>query len=318
MQYIRQRENGNWQARIKGQSFTHPNLDVVVNYRNSILGFNPETPYGIVNNTGTVVSLNRETGKFEPYLVLDNPIKMDRLRFGVVSDTHLGSKYEMLSELEKLYDYFETEGIEVVFHAGNWIEGEANFNRHEIKVWGIDNQIDYFITKYPQKGTIKTYFISGDDHEGWWYIREGIDVGKAAEERALQNGRTDLIYIGYLESDITISDGKITKKIRIMHPGGGSQKSLSLKPQNIIDTISGYEQLDLIIIGHYHKAELIPNYRNIAALQAGSFQKQTPFLRKRQTTPQMGGWVVELFKNGISARFIDITKTGMTNWRHET
>src|SRR3569623_651727 len=63
--------------------------------------------------------------------------KDNRFKFGVVADSHLGSKYERMDVLNDLYDRFAAEGITHVFHAGNWIEGEARFNRTDVHVHGM-------------------------------------------------------------------------------------------------------------------------------------------------------------------------------------
>src|SRR5262245_26479813 len=55
-----------------------------------------------------------------------------RYRFGVISDTHLGSKHCRLDVVDALYDWFAQEGITRVYHAGNWIEGEARFNKYDL------------------------------------------------------------------------------------------------------------------------------------------------------------------------------------------
>src|SRR5688572_20336978 len=41
-------------------------------------------------------------------------------RFGLVADTHIGSKHCRMDVLEGLYDWFAREGIRTVFHCGNW------------------------------------------------------------------------------------------------------------------------------------------------------------------------------------------------------
>src|ERR1035441_8544217 len=61
-------------------------------------------------------------------------------RFGVTSDNHLGSKHERLDVLNALYDLYAAEGITEVYNAGNWIEGEARFNKYDINVYGMDRQ----------------------------------------------------------------------------------------------------------------------------------------------------------------------------------
>ena len=99
-------------------------------------------------------------------------------RFGVISDTHYGSKYAREDVAEDLYDWFQTEGIERVYHAGNYIEGEARFNRFDLieQAHGMQSQLNYFAENYPKRKGITTYLVSGDDHEGWYCFAPGVEI----------------------------------------------------------------------------------------------------------------------------------------------
>ncbi|MFK5283596.1 hypothetical protein ACI3PL_28885, partial [Lacticaseibacillus paracasei] len=72
-------------------------------------------------------------------------------KIGFCGDSHLCSKYERMDILNALYDYYEEQGITTVYNTGNWIDGEARFNKHDINTHGLDNQIDYFIKNYPKR-----------------------------------------------------------------------------------------------------------------------------------------------------------------------
>ena len=100
---------------------------------------------------------------------IQKPIKIDVsghygkwIRFGAIGDTHLASKYARLDVLNALYDIYKKEGIKDVYVAGNWIDGEAPFNKYDLHCIGIENQINYFLTHYPQRRGITTHILSGD------------------------------------------------------------------------------------------------------------------------------------------------------------
>jgi hypothetical protein len=97
-------------------------------------------------------------------------------KFGAIGDNHMCSKYERLDVLNALYDLYEKEGIKTVYNTGNWIDGERRFNRSDLKVHGMDAQVEYFVDNYPKRKGITTYFIAGDDHEGW-YVQDNTMVG---------------------------------------------------------------------------------------------------------------------------------------------
>lgn len=191
-------------------------------------------------------------------------------KFGAIGDNHMGSKYERLDVLNALYDLYEKEGVKVVYNTGNWIDGEARFNTHDLKIHGMDNQLDYFIEKYPRRKGITTYFVAGDDHEGWYTQREGVDIGKAAELRARAAGRTDLVYLGYMEADVVLPAKNGQTIIRVLHPGGGSSYAVSYSVQKIIESYQGGEKPHVLLLGHYHKADYIYN-RGVHAIQTGCF-----------------------------------------------
>ena len=177
-----------------------------------------------LSDVGHNFTINGDRVLFSSHIPKSEPVKLDVkkmssgfYKFGAVGDNHMGSKYERLDVLEALYDMFESEGIKVVYNTGNWIDGEARFNKHDLSVHGMDNQIRYFVENYPKRKGITTYFIAGDDHEGWYTQREGVDIGKYAEYIARQEGRNDLIYMGYMEADVHLKADRKSTRLNSSH-----------------------------------------------------------------------------------------------------
>lgn len=235
--------------------------------------------------------------------VYERPVRSERfpaaphevvqsVTFGAIGDTHLCSRYERLDILESLYDIFAREGVTRVYHTGNHIDGEARFNKSDIHITGLNNQVSYFARWFPRRHNIVTYFVTGDDHEGWYTQREGIDVGELTEFTARKMGRNDLIYIGHMERDVWIDRENKKGKVRILHPGGGSGLSLGYSGQKIIDSYEENDRPDILLYGHYHKASFLPNYRGVWAIQTGTTSEQSPFMRKGRMGCDLGGWVV--------------------------
>lgn len=225
------------------------------------------------------------------------------IKFGFITDNHLGSRYERLDVLNTAFDVFEQEGIKNVYHAGNMIDGEARFNKFDLHKYGIENQVNYFVDVWPRKKGIKTYFITGDDHEGWYTQREGIDVGLMIQGHALNKGRDDLIYVGHMEHDVVVKMPQGEMVIRIVHPGGGSSYAVSYAPQKIVESYSAGEKPQIILIGHYHKASY-NYYRGVHIIQGGCGQDQTPFMRKQKIQAHVGFWIIEvkIGANGVVQR----------------
>jgi len=212
---------------------------------------------------------------------------------GYVTDNHLCNKHERLDVLNVAYDTFAAEGITDVLNAGNWVDGEARFNRHELLVApGMDPQLSYWIDKYPQRKGITTHYVTGDDHEGWWIHRECINVGEYAQMKAEKAGRHDLKYVGHVESDIEFKCGKGAAVGRLMHPGGGSAYALSYAPQKLVESFQGGEKPAILFIGHYHKWDYcFP--REVHCISGGCTVDQTAFLRKNKIAAHVGFSIVK-------------------------
>jgi len=231
--------------------------------------------------------------------------KGDSLVFGFTSDQHLCSHFERLDVLNLLYDIYASEGIDIILNCGNWIDGEARFNRNEIHVRGMTKQIEYAVENYPFRTGVETWFIAGDDHEGWYGSREGINIGEYFQMKREQAGKFDLKYMGYIEADIELNEGGFDNEawIRIMHPGGGTAYAISYTPQKIVETLQGGEKPSVLFLGHYHKMSY-DYIRNVHTIQCGTTQDQSIFMRKRKIEAHVGGGIVTLrrAKDGIINR----------------
>lgn len=216
-------------------------------------------------------------------------------RFGAVADSHLGSKYERLDCLNEIYDRFAAEGITHVMHAGNYIEGEARFNRTDVKIHGMDAQLRYLAENYPQRPGIQTWAVSGDDHEGWYGQREGLDIGKRAEQTMREHGRMDWTDLGFMEAHVMLRNRETGKEavMAVVHPGGGSAYAESYVVQKIIESLDGGEKPALALYGHYHKM-LAGDYRNVFWVLVPSTKDQDCFMRKKRISSKIGGAIIEV------------------------
>ena len=221
--------------------------------------------------------------------------KNNEFKFGALGDNHLGSKYARLDVLNGLYDIYEEEGVKTVFNTGNWIDGEARFNKHDLLVHGMDRQLAYLAEHYPQRKGIKTYAVAGDDHEGWYAQREGVNIGRHAENTMRDAGRKDWLDLGYMEAIVELvnyNSGKVSI-LAVVHPGGGSSYALSYAIQKIIESLDGGEKPAVGLYGHYHKL-WSGNLRNVWVVQTGTTQDQTPFMRKKKLEAHVGGAFVSM------------------------
>lgn len=225
--------------------------------------------------------------------------------FGFTTDNHLCNRHSRLDVLNLAYDHFQREGISIVYNAGNWIDGEARFNKTElITAPGMDHQLDYMIDNWPVRKGIETHYIAGDDHEGWFQQREGIEIGRYLQMRAEQDGRHDLKYLGYGEADVALRFGSGSSVMRVVHPGGGSAYAISYTDQKRVESYQGGEKPQIELVGHYHKF----NYgypREVHTLQGGCTTDQSMFMRKKRLQAHVGYSIVRIKqdKDGAIARF---------------
>lgn len=208
------------------------------------------------------------------------------IRFGLMGDTQINSKYTQLTHLHRFYDICERLGIDTVFHTGDIDEGEQMRPGHQYECYeqGADDHVEEIVRNYPRRDGIKTYFITGN-HDASLYKRAGMDLGRAIAEK-----RPDMIYLGRDCAVVNLTDN-CTLELR--HPWDGTAYALSYKPQKIIEAMEADSKPSILAIGHYHKIEYL-FYRNVHCFQTGCFQSQTPFTRGKGISVHMGGWIVEI------------------------
>ena len=114
------------------------------------------------------------------------------LRFAIMGDTQIGSKYAQLTYLHNFYDICEKEGITAVYHTGDITDGLKMRVGHEYELYEIsaDEMRDDVVKNYPKRKGITTYFITGN-HDASLYKHVGFDIG-----RAIANLRPDMKYLG--------------------------------------------------------------------------------------------------------------------------
>lgn len=247
----------------------------------------------IIMRRGTTIQLGKSVEQSGANIIIENHFHEKPVSFGVISDMHLCSKAERLDVLNAAYDEFIRRGINTVLCPGNYIDGECRFNTHELLAHGIADQCQYAIDHWPSRPGIKTYYIDGDDHCGWYQQREGIEFGRYLMLEAQAQGRDDLVYMGYMEADFELKALNGSAMIKVIHAGGGSSYAYSYASQKLVESFQGGEKPAVCIIGHYHKFEYcFP--RNVHCVQAGCMQDQTRFMRKRKLAAHVGFCIITM------------------------
>lgn len=159
--------------------------------------------------------------------------------YGVTGDNHLCSRYERLDVLNALFDIWQSQGVKVVYQCGNIIDGEARFNRQDLKVHGLKGQIDYLIDNWPSRPGMVTKFITGDDHEGWYIQNAGFDVGEMIEDAARRAGDWTSSTSATWRRPWTFSVGPVSRQCRSSTPEAAPRTRSATRPRSSWSHIRG-------------------------------------------------------------------------------
>ena len=137
-----------------------------------------------------------------------------KIKFGIVSDSHLGSKFQQLTHLHTFYQECEQQGITMIVHAGDVCEGNGKLYRgqsYEMFLFGADSQREYIVKNYPKYKGVKTYMIGGS-HDYSFFKTEGYNILDAVASK-----RRDLIHLGNAGAYLHING----LNVYLHHPSGG-------------------------------------------------------------------------------------------------
>lgn len=213
--------------------------------------------------------------------------KSKKIKFMVISDSHIGNAVEQLTFLNYLYDYAVKNGITKVYHCGDISDGYYSSRPEQIyslHCLGFDEQAEYIIKNYPKRDKTTTYFILGNHDET--HIRNGgADIGKK-----IADSRPDMVYlgIGYVRIKLTEEC-----KMDLLHPLDGSSYALSYSGQKYMDALSGGDKPNILLVGHHHKG-MYMIYRNIHYFEVPSTCEQSLWERRKRINNTSGAWILSL------------------------
>ncbi len=219
------------------------------------------------------------------------PMDGDRIKFGLMSDTHMCSRQQQLTHLNTFYKILEEHEIDTCFHCGDLCEGDGKQHKgqvYDLFVHGHDEQCDYVVEHYPRINGITTYFITGSHDYSFWKSA-GYDFGRHVAEK-----REDMEYLGVFDAYVNISPNV---DMNLHHPGGGTAYALSYNAQKKVESYPPELKPNVAAYGHYHRVFWMPAYRNVDTFLVPCFQSQTNFLKERKIYPIIGGFIMEAVVN---------------------
>jgi len=228
----------------------------------------------------------------------------DRIRIGIVSDTHIGSKYQQMTLLHDAYKIFDDKEVDFIVHAGDVFDGFNHYRGHlqELFLTDAKEQLDYAVKYYPKskRDGIKTYVIGGQ-HDECFKKQNGYNIVEHLCEK-----REDLVYRGFYSTNFKIKE----QVVSLYHAGGGVSYARSYRVQKIVEGLVGHILPEirkdaskinliptLIAFGHWHVAFHLPNYMGTDAVAVPCLQTQTTYLQQKGLSPDIGCAVADVYMN---------------------
>lgn len=215
------------------------------------------------------------------------------LTVGVLTDTHIGSKYTNVEYIYDAFREFEHNNVDMVVHCGDLTEGMYN-NRpgHALECTdiGYERQLKAAIDIFSQYYHSPVYCISGN-HDATYQKQSGANI-----VQHFCNEIDNATYLGHDEGDIHVGD----VNIRLWHGQDGSSYAHSYRLQKIIESFTGGEKPHVLFAGHVHKS-LYSYDRHVHCVSAGAIQKQSRWMRSKRLPSHTGFYIVSMVinENGV-------------------
>jgi len=211
-------------------------------------------------------------------------------RFGLISDTHLGSKACHLADLHDFYDRLQRRGVDLVLHGGDIGDGwEVHANQiNEVvpEATGWNRLEDYCVEHYPQRDGIETLFISGNhDHKLW--KRSGVRFGEQVARR-----RDDLNWLGDSMARL-VFDPAENVDLELIHPSGGQPYTLGYRAQTLYREQPTDIRPSMAAIAHLH-GRLSAAAEGVESWYTGCWKDLTTYGKRKGHAAEIGGWDVQV------------------------
>lgn len=215
------------------------------------------------------------------------PVVGEPQQVGVISDTHLGSKYCLRAQLVDFVEYAYAQGVRTILHPGDWVDGKYRFSVYEQSHTGLEAQTGDLFETLPQKPDLSYHGITGN-HDQTFAEANGIDTGEYIESFFRKRGRDDVHFYGNRGAYLRVG-GAI---VHLWHPTGGGSYARSYKLQKKIEGYSSGEKPNLLLAGHWHMYCALYE-RGIHAIACPTFQSgRSPFSKSLSGSVAIGGMIL--------------------------
>lgn len=223
----------------------------------------------------------------------------NRVRIGVMTDTHIGHQKFYEQRLFAAFEEFKKEKVDFVCHAGDVTEGMSHRLGHiyELTHLGYDQQKKYAVELFGQWTDTPIYAIDGN-HDRWYIKSNGAMIVKDID-RELSNFH----FIGHDEGDIKLNDNV---SIRLWHGEDGNSYALSYRVQKILESLQGGDKPSIMFCGHTHKYVKLFE-RNVHAISIGCLEDQTKWMRGKRLAANPGFGIYDITFNNTGVTKLNET-----------
>ena len=212
----------------------------------------------------------------------------DVVKFGFITDPHMGSIYFVESYFDQALEVLRKEGAQFLAIGGDITEGMFSGRPghiYELAKIGYKAQRNYAIEQLSKwRGPL--YAIDGNHDRTFIKVAGALIVEDICKE--LPNAT----FLGNDEGDIPVEG--IT--VKLWHGEDGSSYATSYRVQKIIESFTGGEKPNVLLVGHTHKQVYIFE-RHIHAVSGGALCKQSKWMRGKRLANHIGFHLITMHVN---------------------
>jgi putative phosphoesterase len=210
-------------------------------------------------------------------------------RFGLLSDTHIGSKADRPEWIGQAFEEFDREKCDFLIHAGDLTDGMGGGKLgyvNDLRVIGVDAQKMEAVKIF--KAWTKPGYIVAGNHDLWAYKAEGVDV-----VQSFCDTLTNFKPLGHTLGTLDIGGAKI----QVFHgEDAGNSYAITYRIQQIIRAMVGGYKPHVLVTGHDHKMFYL-TYRMIHGIGAGSCAARSRWQEAKRLENHAGFSIVTVWVN---------------------
>lgn len=212
------------------------------------------------------------------------PIVGERQIVGVISDTHLGSKYCLREQLKDFVHTAYERGVREILHPGDVLDGCYRHGLWEVSHSGLDAQAEDLFETLPRLPGLTYHAIEGN-HDNTFTDSIGLSTGRFLEGFFRHRGRDDLRFYGNRGAFLRVRGAVV----HLWHPRSGQSYARSYALQKHVEKYSSGEKPHILLAGHWHVYCHVFE-RGVHAIACPTFQGGgSAFSKSLGGAPAMGG-----------------------------